>query len=100
MNVFYHRSAHPKKWRFAARLQVTLGQWLPARLTSMAPEKELMNLVRVSEKKISLRGKPDRPDKNRDALAFEHPKGIFIGLVISQIDRQKPLERERFSGFL
>jgi len=52
----------------------------------LAPGEKLMNLVRVLEKKISLRGKPTRSDKNRDALPFEHPKGIFIGSVISQID--------------
>ena len=52
----------------------------------LAPEKKLLNLLRVSEKKISLRGKRTRSDKNRDALAIEHSKGIFIGLVISQIE--------------
>ena len=57
----------------------------------LASEKEFLNLVRVFEKKIGLRGKVTRSDKNRDALAFEHSKGIFIGLVISQIDWQKLL---------
>ena len=56
----------------------------------LAPEKKLLNLVRVLEKKIGPRGKPTRSDKNRDALAFEHPKLIFIGFVISKIDWQKP----------
>jgi hypothetical protein len=55
----------------------------------LAPEKEVLNLVRALEKKIRLRGKLTHSDKNRDALPFEHSKGIFIGLIISQIDWQK-----------
>jgi len=57
----------------------------------LAADKKRLDLLRVLEKKISLRRIRIRSDENRDSLALEHSKGIFIGLVISQIDWQEPL---------
>src|SRR4030042_3291311 len=85
-------SYHNRQTRKKTNLQPISGSpWTMAASTPhlLAAEKKLLNFLRVSEKKISLRGKRTRSDKNRDALALEHSKGIFIGLVISQIDWQK-----------
>jgi len=54
-----------------------------------ATVKKLMNLGRVSEKKIGSGWKPGRPDENRDAATFEHMEGILVGLVVSQVNGQE-----------
>ena len=59
-----------------------------------------MNLGRVSKKEISPRGKPALSDENRDTAPLKHPKGILVGLVVSQIERQTPPGRKSPQDFL